>query len=61
MVLGYFEMPNEDEIPPQEMWGDDDSLMKWFEDVKTRRQNPGVAMETIPDMEENELIQQLGL
>jgi len=61
MVLGYFEMPDEDEIPPQEMWGDDDSLMKWFEDVKVRRANPGERMEKIPDMEDNELVNQLGL
>jgi hypothetical protein len=62
MVLGYFEMPDEEEIPPQEMWGDDDALMRWFEDVKARRQNPGSGpMETIPDMQENELTKQLGL
>jgi hypothetical protein len=62
MVLGYFEMPDEGEIPPQEMWGDDDALMRWFEDVKVRRQNPGSGpMETIPDMQENELTKQLGL
>ena len=61
MVLGYFEMPDEDEIPPQEMWGDDESLMRWFEDVKVRRANPGAQMETIPDMQDNELVNQLGL
>jgi len=43
------------------MWGDDDALMRWFEDVKVRRQNPGSQMETIPDMQENELTKQLGL
>jgi hypothetical protein len=61
MVLGYFEMPDESEIPPEEMWGDDESLMRWFKDVKVRRENPGAAMETIPEMEDNDLVKQLGL
>jgi hypothetical protein len=29
--------------------------------VKVRRANPGAPMETIPDMQENELTKQLGL
>jgi len=61
MVLGYFEIPNEDDIPPQEMWGDDEALIRWFDDVKVRRENPGSSMEKIPDMEDNELVNQLGL
>ena len=62
MVLGYFEMPDESEIPPEEMWGDDESLMRWFDSVKANRANPGSArMETIPDMQDNELTKQLGL
>jgi hypothetical protein len=54
-------MPSEEEVPPQEIWGDDDALMQWFEDIKVRRANPGSSMEKIPDMQENELASQLGL
>jgi hypothetical protein len=59
-VMSYFEMPSEDEIPPEEMWGHDEQLTAWFEDVKRARANPQ-QMETIPDMTENELAAELGL
>lgn len=52
-------MPDEKEIPPQEMWGDDETLIRWFEDVKARRQNPE-STETIPEMTDNELTKDLG-
>jgi hypothetical protein len=55
-------MPDEKEIPPEEMWGDDEALMRWFDDVKMRRANPDSArMESIPEMNDNELTKQLGL
>lgn len=61
-ILNYFEMPTEEEVPPQEMWGHDEALTKWFEDVKRSRDSTGSpAMETIPDMNDNELTSQLGL
>lgn len=54
-VLGYFEI-SEDEQPPEEMWGNDDQLVSWFEEVKRQRANPdSTRMEPIPDMQENEL------
>jgi hypothetical protein len=38
------------------MWGNDEKLIAWFEDIKVRRANPdNSAMEPIPDMQENEL------
>ena len=59
--MSYFEMPSEEEIPPEEMWGHDAALAKWFEDIKVRRANPGTQMETIPDMTDNALAAELGL
>ena len=55
-------MPDEDEIPPEEMWGNDEQLIQWFEDIKARRasrDNP--SMEPIPDMQDNELSKQFRL
>lgn len=56
-------MPSEDEVPPEEMWGHDEGLIQWFKDVKAKRENSSGSstMETIPDMNENELTNQLGL
>lgn len=60
-VLGYFEVP-EDEQPPEEMWGNDEALIAWFEEIKRQRANPDSrGMEPIPDMQENELTKQFRL
>lgn len=38
------------------MWGNDEALIAWFEEVKRKRANPdSSSMEPIPDMQENEL------
>lgn len=44
------------------MWGNDEALVAWFEDIKAMRANPdSTPMEPIPDMQENELTKQLRL
>jgi len=49
-------------VPPEEIWGNDDRLIKWFEDIKVRRANPDNSrMEPIPDMQENELTKRFNL
>jgi pimeloyl-ACP methyl ester carboxylesterase len=61
-VLGYFEIPNEEDQPPELIWGNDDRLIAWFDEVKFRRQNPDNSrMEPIPDMQQNDLSKRLGL
>lgn len=41
------------------MWGNDEALISWFDNVKARRANPdSQSMEPIPDMQENELTKQ---
>jgi hypothetical protein len=37
-VLGWWELPEEDQ-PPEQYWGDDDALKEWFEAVKQRRKD----------------------
>lgn len=43
-ILGYWEMPEED-VPPEEYWGDDEAIREWFEAVKQRRRDPNAASE----------------
>lgn len=47
-VLSYFELP-EDDRPPDHIWGNDDLLRDWFDDVKLRRAHPDNQMERVPD------------
>ncbi len=61
-MLGYYELP-EDDQPPETLWGNDDALVELFEGVKFRRENPDNS-ERVPEaseMTENEYVQQLGL
>jgi hypothetical protein len=56
--LGYWEVP-EDEQPPMELYGNDDRLAQWWEDVKAIRaekyKTPGKEpLEEVPLMQ-NEL------
>lgn len=52
-ILGYWEMPEED-VPPEEYWGDDEAIGEWFEAVKQRRKNPDAVtdekLEEVPMM-----------
>jgi len=55
-VLGYFEMPLDDQ-PPRHIWGNPDRLDEWFKAVKQRRLNPvkSQSMEAIEDAEDDYL------
>lgn len=55
MVLGFFELPDEDR-PPEELWLDEERISQHFEDVKARR-NEKYGVESVPDadMMQNEL------
>lgn len=67
-ILGYYEHLTEDDVPPEEMWGNDDALAEWFEEVKIRHKSADTPSERIPEPEEpqqgfthNTLIDELGL
>ena len=53
-VLGWWELP-EDEQPPPEMWGLDNRLKEWWAAVEQRRNDkygkPAEAMEDVPQMQ----------
>jgi hypothetical protein len=58
MVLGWFELPDEDQ-PPQEIWLDDEKLAAHFEKVRDRYRSASgnSGMESVPqaDLPQNEL------
>lgn len=58
-VLGYFEIPDEKEQPPELIWGNDDALTAWFEDVKFRREHPDNQPVEQVDMQQNDLTRRL--
>lgn len=37
-VLGFYELPEEDQ-PPEQLWGNDDGLKQWFDEVKQRHKD----------------------
>lgn len=55
MVLGFWEIPESDQ-PPPELWGNDEALTKWFEGVKASKEEErkGTKLEEVPLMQ-NEL------
>lgn len=61
-ALGMLELPEEDQ-PPEEIWHHGERLDKWFEGVKQRRKNPGMApiedLDDEPGMVRNELVDEL--
>lgn len=62
-ILGYYEHLTGDDIPPENIWGNDDALEAWFEDIKIRRGNADSSMERVPDppqgMTSNALVDEL--
>lgn len=59
-VLGYHEIP-EDERPPSHIWGNDEALIAWFDEVEFRRKNPDKdRMEDVEaPMQQNDLAARL--
>lgn len=58
MVLGFFELPD-DEQPPHTIWHDEEAIAEWFEEVDRKRKErsggPGSErVESVP-MDDNEL------
>lgn len=57
MVLGFFDLP-EDDIPPQNLWHSETHLREWFDTVEQRHKDRAQGFQPIddePDMMENEL------
>lgn len=60
MVLGFWELPEEDQ-PSEELWGDDDALSAWFEYVKQRRKEKygGGDTDTEVPQTQNEYVKEM--
>lgn len=55
-VLGWLEMPKDDERPPEEIWKDSEQIAAWFQDVKDRRDREfgEDKADSAPPLEQNE-------
>ncbi len=56
IVLGYFELPD-DETPDESIWGHPEKLEAWFDEVKSKRNNPGSERVSNAEWEQAELEQ----
>ena len=54
MVLGFSEMPDDDQ-PPESMWLDDEALVDHFESIKQKYRDKSNGTESVPDGVQNEL------
>jgi hypothetical protein len=56
-ILSWYENLAEDDIPPEWMWGFDDLLEEWFDDIRAARASGSTPTEqhTEVPMMENEL------